>query len=304
MLHKKASQDNVSFGLAVLKYYLRFNSKNNLQDANVTAEELVSKLVNILKDTKFLCTAEIKSNFPGIDALDENKRLGLQISHENTSKKINETIDVIRNNNVNKAIDVLYFFITSRKQKKYTIKAQCPGLCTVEKNILDFDDLARLLSKDADRLSRAETLLKKAMPRLYTDVKAKHQAMLDCILASRNELDRQVFHANRVLETPEDMLNSLREIRIAIQKGGVMNKADVIVSEAFMEIIKLIMAAETDIAEKYNMGFRKYKAGVIPAWDYPEAGNCIDILMSIRDGISHQISIIDDEIRKLEILAS
>ncbi|WP_255800669.1 SMEK domain-containing protein, partial [Enterobacter roggenkampii] len=118
MLHKKASQDNVSFGLAVLKYYLRFNSKNNLQDANVTAEELVSKLVNILKDTKFLCTAEIKSNFPGIDALDENKRLGLQISHENTSKKINETIDVIRNNNVNKAIDVLYFFITSRKQKK------------------------------------------------------------------------------------------------------------------------------------------------------------------------------------------
>ena len=69
MLHKKASQDNVSFGLAVLKYYLRFNSKNNLQDANVTAEELVSELVNILKDTKFLCTAEIKSNFPGIDAL-------------------------------------------------------------------------------------------------------------------------------------------------------------------------------------------------------------------------------------------
>ncbi|AWQ17839.1 hypothetical protein C1N63_02865 [Pantoea ananatis] len=33
-------------------------------------------------------------------------------------------------------------------------------------------------------------------------------------------------------------------------------------------------------------------------------GNCIDILMSIRDGVSHQISIIDNEIRNLEIIAS
>jgi len=304
MLQKKTSQDNVAFGLAVLNYYLRFNSKNNLQDSNVAAEELVSELVNILNDTQFLCTAEIKSHYPGIDALDEDKMLGLQITHENTSKKVNEIIDVIRKNNVNNIIDVLYFFITSRKQTTYTIKSQCPGLCTVVKNILDFDDLAKLLSKSAERLSRAEILLKKAMPRLYTDGKARYQAMLECILVSRNELDRQVFHANRVLETPEDMLNALREIRIAIQKGGVMNKADVIVSDAFRRIIHLITSSEADLAEKYNAGFKKYRAGVNPAWDYPEAGCCIDILMNIREDVRDQINIIDDEIGKLKILSS
>lgn len=302
MLQKKTSQDNVAFGLAVLNYYLRFNSKNNLQDANVSSEELVSKLVNILKDTKFLCTAEIKVNYPGIDALDEDDRQGLQITHENTSKKINETIDIIRNNDVNKAIGVLYFFITSRKQKTYSIKAQCPGLCAVVKNILDFDDLAKLLSKSEERLSRAEALLKKSMPRLYTDGKGRYQAMLDCVLVSRDELDRQVFHASKVSETPEEMLTSLREIRIAIQKGGIMNRGDVIVSNAFREIIRLIASAETEVAEKYNAGFKKYRAGVKPAWDYPEAGDCIAILMNIRYGVINQIDIIDNEIKKLKIL--
>lgn len=304
MLQKKIIQDNVAFGLAVLNYYLRFNSKQNLQDANVTSEELISDLVNILKDTEFKCTSEIKSNFPGIDALDKNNRLGLQISHTKTNKKINDTITKIKNNKVNNHIGILYFFITSRKQKKYTIRAQCPGLNTVIENILDFDDLAVLLSKDASRLSLAESKLKEAMPRLYTDGKARYQAMLDCILVSRNELDRQVFHANRALETPEDMLTSLREIRIAIQKGGVMNRADTIVSDAFRIIISLIAEAENDLAEKFNAGFKKYRAGIYPAWDYPEAGKCIDILMNIRDGVSNQIKIIDNEILKLKSLAS
>lgn len=304
MLQKKTSQDNVSFGLAVLNYYLRFNSKQNLQDANVASEELISELVNVLKDTRFVCTASIKSNFPGIDALDSTNKLGLQISHTRTNKKINDTIDKIRNNSVNNSIGVLYFFITSRKQKTYTIKSQCPGLNTIVDNILDFDDLSVLLSQDAGRLSRAENLLKNAMPLLYTDGKVRYQAMLDCILVSRSELDRQVFHASRVVEEPEAMMNSLTEIRIAIQKGGVLNKANANVSAAFREIIRLITSSETDIATKYNAGFRKYRAGVKPAWDYPDDGYCIDILMNIRDDVSAQIDIIDDEIEKLKVVVS
>lgn len=302
MLQKKTSQDNVSFGLAVLNYYLRFNSKQNLQDANVTSEELISKLVNILKDTNFICTAKIRSNFPGIDALDEINKLGLQISHKRTNKKINDTIDKIRNNNVNSSIGVLYFFITSRKQKQYTIKSQCPGLNVIVDNILDFDDLSNLLSQDASKLSRAENLLKGAMPLLYTDGKARYQAMLDCILLSRGELDRQVFHAGRILEEPEAMLNSLTQIRIAIQKGGVMNKADAIVSAAFREITRLITSSETDIATKHNAGFKKYRAGVKPAWSHPDDIDCIDILMNIRDDVFKQITIIDDEIEKIKRL--
>ncbi|NEH20624.1 SMEK domain-containing protein (plasmid) [Pantoea agglomerans] len=302
MLQKKTSQDNVSFGLAVLNYYLRFNSKQNLQDANVASEELISELVNVLKDTNFRCTSDIKSNFPGIDALDKKNKLGLQISHSRTNKKINDTIDKIRDNNINSVIGTLYFFITSRKQKQYTIKSQCPGLNTVVDNILDFDDLSVLLSKDTSKLSRAENLLKDAMPLLYTDGKARYQVMLDCILVSRSQLDRQVFHAGRILEEPEDMLNSLTQIRIAIQKEGVLNKADVIVSAAFREIINLITSSEIEIAKNHNVGFKKYRAGVKPAWSYPDDRECVDILMNIRDDISEQIKLIDDEIEKLKKL--
>lgn len=302
MLQKKIRQDNVSFGLAVLNYYLRLNSKANLQDANVSSEELISNLVNILKDTNLICTSEIKSNYPGIDALDMSNRLGLQITHTKTNLKINKTIDKIRDNNVDKYIGVLYFFITSRKQKSYTITAQCPNLNVTTNNILDFDSLGELLSKSEKKLAQAEAELIRAMPRLYKSGKARYEVMLSTILVARNELDRRVFHANKILEVPEEMLSSLNDVRIVIQKNGIMNEANSVVSNAFKQIISQINDAESKIAEKYNGGYKKYRAKIFPSWDDSDIGKCLDILMDIRNHVLQQMAIIDDEINKLKKL--
>ncbi|CTW88191.1 SMEK domain-containing protein [Escherichia coli] len=300
MLHKKTTQENVAFGLAVLNYYLRFNSKANLQDANVSSEELISNLVNILNDSDFICTSEISANYPGIDAIDKVNRLGLQITHTKTNSKINKTIDRIRENKVNNEIGVLYFFITSRKQKKYTITAQCPNLNVTTNNILDFDSLAELLSKNQNKLAQAEAELIKAMPRLYQDGKARHEAMLNSILVARNELDRRVFTADKILEEPEEMLLSLREMRIAIQKAGIMNEANSVVSTSFKKIIKIINDAEGQIAKKHTSGYKKYKARIFPSWDYTDRDDCLNILMGIRKDVLDQIDIIDIEINKLK----
>lgn len=300
MLHKKTTQENVAFGLAVLKYYLRFNSKANLQDANVSSEELISNLVNILNEKNFICTSEISANYPGIDAIDKINRLGLQITHTKTNLKINKTIDKIRDNKVNNDIGVLYFFITSRKQKKYTITAQCPNLNVTENNILDFDSLAELLSQNQNKLAQAEAELIKAMPRLYQDGKARYEVMFNSILVARKELDRRVFTAGKFLEEPEEMLLSLREIRIVIQKTGIMNEANSVVSSSFKEIINIISDAESQIAKKYTSGYKKYKAGIFPSWDYPDKGECLNILMGIRKDVLDQINNIDIEINKLK----
>lgn len=300
MLHKKTTQENVAFGLAVLNYYLRFNSQANLQDANVSSEELISNLVNILNDSNFICTSEISANYPGIDAIDKINRLGLQISHTKTNSKINKTIDKVRENKVNNEIGVLYFFITSRRQKKYTITAQCPNLNVTTNNILDFDSLAELLSKNQNKLAQAEAELIKAMPRLYQDGKARHEAMLNSILVARNELDRRVFTAGKILEEPEEMLLSLREMRIAIQKTGIMNEANPVVSTSFKEIIKIINDVETQIAKKYTSGYKKYKIRIFPSWDNNDRDDCLNILMGIRKDVSDQIDIIDIEINKLK----
>ncbi|MDW7783321.1 SMEK domain-containing protein [Morganella morganii] len=300
MLHKKTTQENVAFGLAVLKYYLRFNSKANLQDANVSSEELISNLVNILNEKNFICTSEISANYPGIDAIDKINRLGLQITHTKTNLKINKTIDKIRDNKVNNDIGVLYFFITSRKQKKYTITAQCPNLNVTENNILDFDSLVELLSQNQNKLAQAEAELIKAMPRLYQDGKARYEVMFNSILVARKELDRRVFTAGKFLEEPEEMLLSLREIRIVIQKTGIMNEANSVVSSSFKEIINIINDAESQIAKKYTSGYKKYKAGIFPSWDYPDKGECLNILMGIRKDVLDQINNIDIEINKLK----
>lgn len=300
MLHKKTTQENVAFGLAVLNYYLRFNSKANLQDANVSSEELISNLVNILYGHNFICTSEISSNYPGIDAIDKINRLGLQITHTRTNSKINKTIDKIRENKVNNDIGVLYFFITSRRQKKYTITSQCPNLNVTVNNILDFDSLAELLSQNQNKLAQAEAELIKAMPRLYQDGKAQYEVMLNSILVTRKELDRRVFTADKILEEPEEMLSSLREIRIVIQKSGIMNEANSVVSSSFKEIVNIINDVESQIAKKYMGGYKKYKAGIFPSWDYPDKGDCLDILMGIRKDVLDQMHNVDIEINKLK----
>ncbi|HEE8951348.1 TPA: SMEK domain-containing protein [Providencia rettgeri] len=302
MLQKKTSQENVAFGLAVLNYYLRFNSKANLQDANVSSEELISNLVNILEDKNFKCTSEIKSNYPGIDAIDERNRLGLQITHTKTNSKINKTIDKIRDNKVNQHIGVLYFFITSRKQKKYTIKAQCPNLNITIKNILDFDSLAELLLKNENKLAQAENALINAMPRLYQNGKTRYEAMLKSILVARTQLDRRVFSANKTIEEPDEMLNSLKEARIAIQKCGIMNEANPIVSSAFKKIIQYIDSSESTIAKKYSEGYKKYRANIQPSWNYPDIDDVLNILINIRNDVNQQINIIDKEVEKLKSL--
>ena len=238
------------------------NSKQNLQDANVAAEELVSELVNILLDCRFKCTSEIKANYPGIDAIDKVAKLGLQISHDKSNNKINTTIDKIKNNKVNQHIDVLYFFITSRKQVKYNITSACPGLSVVGSNILDFNSLSDLLSKDENRLARAENELMRAMPRLYQDGKARYEAMLDSILVARNEMDRGVFHDSHVMEDPVKMLKSMKEMKISIQKGGIMNSADPFTGAAFREILRLISSAEEKVATEFNEGFRRFRKNI------------------------------------------
>ncbi|HHR0579389.1 TPA: SMEK domain-containing protein [Klebsiella oxytoca] len=300
MLHKKTTQENVAFGLAVLNYYLRFNSKANLQDANVSSEELISNLVNILNGHNFICTSEISANYPGIDAIDKINRLGLQITHTKTNSKINKTIDKIRDNKVNNDIGVLYFFITSRRQKKYTITAQCPNLNVTVNNILDFDSLAELLSQNQNKLAQAEAELIKAMPRLYQDGKARYEVMFNSILVARKELDRRVFTADKILEEPEEMLSSLREVRIVIQKTGIMNEANSVVSSSFKKIINIINDAESQIAKKYTSGYKKYRAGIFPSWDYPDKGDCLNILMGIRKDVLDQIDNVDIEINKLK----
>lgn len=300
MLSKQTSQENVAYGLAVLKYYLRVNSKANLQSANVSSEELISDLMNILTGKNFKSTSALGATYPGIDALDKRDRLGLQITHTPTLTKINSAIEAINKNGIRKDIDELYFFITSRKQQNYRSIAPCPGVSVSVTHIYDFDDLAALLNHDQAIVCRLEGTLAKALPTLYSAGRVRYQAMLDTLLQSRKELDRAVLSAPRALEEPEEMLKSLKEIRIAIQKGGVMNEAEPRAAEAFKAIVKIISAAEAEIAKTYAAGYRKYRAGVVPAWENSERSSCITLLMNIRNDVFAEIMRIDDEITALK----
>lgn len=108
----------------------------------------------------------------------------------------------------------------------------------------------------------------KAMPRLYQEGKERYQAMLNNILETRNKIDRRVFTANKILEEPEEMLLSLKEIRIDIQKDGIMNKANPAVSDSFNKIINIINDVESKIAVQYpdeykNIKQRSFHRGIL-----------------------------------------
>ncbi|STL62837.1 Uncharacterised protein [Escherichia coli] len=92
------------------------------------------------------------------------------------------------------------------------------------------------------------------------------------------------------------MLLSLKEIRIDIQKDGIMNKANPAVSDSFNKIINIIDDVESKIAVQYPDEYKNIKQRSFHRGILQKKEECLDILMAIRKDVLKQIDNIDIEV--------
>lgn len=83
-------------------------------------------------------------NYPGIDLVDDENRIAVQVSSDKSKGKIQKTINIFFDNNFHEKYDRLVFLVLGEKQKRYT-KLDIPSDINfnVNEDILDFKDLLR-----------------------------------------------------------------------------------------------------------------------------------------------------------------
>lgn len=92
-----------------------------LLDASIKHEYTIKNILNIVYDLNIINTNDIKSNYPGIDLVDETNNTVYQITSQQDKhrEKINKTIKEIENNNlINKhnISKIIIIFLISKKQ--------------------------------------------------------------------------------------------------------------------------------------------------------------------------------------------
>lgn len=96
-------------------------AKFNYNNGTVSAEDFFAEFFNILyRDSgcNFFNTNKDKSNYPGIDLLDLDNKKAVQVTIENSLKKVSGTFDVIPKINENKLYTKLDFVIQDSKITK------------------------------------------------------------------------------------------------------------------------------------------------------------------------------------------
>lgn len=213
------------------KSEIQIKSNNNLNDESVYAENFVCELLNICYDYNLYNLNEKKGNFPGIDLGDETNKLGIQVTMQSKSKKINETLEKCYKNKCYEKFPNLKFFMLSDKQKSYSIKKSYDEInFNYKEDILDFNDLCKtLINLDIDKQERIYKYLKKQFPDnkpIENNTNQEELLLLVKEIASAQKENDNGVLLNNLLE------NSLKIIKKNVNDGYIL-KANNFISKIF-----------------------------------------------------------------------
>jgi hypothetical protein len=110
MLEQTTMLDEIRKGFSVFQNYIGMGGKLNKNDANVDAEDFVASVLNTLNSWELVNTNKGVANTACIDLIDKKRRIGVQVSSQKGSEKVNDTIACLERNQSNQSIDRLIVF--------------------------------------------------------------------------------------------------------------------------------------------------------------------------------------------------
>lgn len=132
---------NIADSLALLSTQVSIRNAINLYDINIISEDFYPGLLNIIFDKKLINANNVEKNAPGIDLIDEENKLAIQVTSDNTSEKIKHTINEFIDKASYLKYDHLLILILTNK-RKYKMEFDTKELFPFSKeNILDIKDL-------------------------------------------------------------------------------------------------------------------------------------------------------------------
>ena len=145
---------NIISHFAVLKAEVGLRSKVNLQDINVHAEQFYKILLNDILELNLENINIVEQNAAVIDLADKKKRIAIQVTSNNSKRKIKETVEAFNNKELFKDYDELKILIIKDKTERddvleyddfsFNMKNDVIDVNNITSIILDIDDVGRL----------------------------------------------------------------------------------------------------------------------------------------------------------------
>lgn len=161
--------ENIIQNLTIFKTEIQSNSKLGLNNQHIHAENFLKNILNIIFDWKLESLNRDTSNFPGLDLGDSENSVAFQITGDNSSHKINKTLDSVKKEKHYLKYDKIYVFVLSKKQKKYTLSQDYKTEFQFDEktDIIDFDFLfQKIKDLDIHKLENLDNLISKEFPYL------------------------------------------------------------------------------------------------------------------------------------------
>ena len=114
MLDKERLIRDIRKAFATLSTYLQMGGKLNHTDSHVQSESFVQDLLNAVYGWQLVSTNQVVANYKCIDLIDTSQKLGMQVSSDNSSAKINETLTCMATHDLAGTITALKAFVLGK----------------------------------------------------------------------------------------------------------------------------------------------------------------------------------------------
>lgn len=228
MTRSHTDKDMLSAMLAFWSLYLKFNGKQGLLDENKVMEDIMCEILNRVYGWKLNNLNTKRQNFPGIDLGDAQIGLGVQVTADKTSAKLQHTLAKVMEHDVYKTYPHIKMMILVEKQASYSV----PEMQQYDGQIIfdstqDVMDLTDVLEASA-----------------YMDADARHE-LVAYLQEELNWNSDQTISRARTYEKLQDYWAEQRAENAYIMVLGVRKKLPI--DKAWL---RLKIMNEADIREK------------------------------------------------------
>lgn len=145
-LNRAKHMRNITTKLAHLVLVTRMDASRNCLDINKYSEDFFAGFLNLVFDLSLVNLNIAEPNATAIDLVDAEHGVAFQITSTKTSKKINDTIDSFKNNNLYTNYGSLYFYILIEKQDKYSSLHSTDSLFNCDESYIhDYMSIIKLI---------------------------------------------------------------------------------------------------------------------------------------------------------------
>jgi len=183
----------------------------NLYDINIHLEDFFRGLLNITYDYELQNLNHLNKNVSAIDLADEVNKVAIQVTSDNSSTKINETIKTFTQNEYEKKYERLFFLIIGEK-KDYRSNFFIPGLNFDKKSdIIDIKDLIRKInSLEIEKLEKIIEFFNRELENHYTKFA---DTIIPISIIDENSFKQEVSN-NHILDKLYKSFYRFQELRV------------------------------------------------------------------------------------------